>query len=228
MKMRQYLGMGTFVPFQPQTTFGPQGLGQAAGQYLLPTTFGLPTPGMVASLGHTGTTFPASYNPYVGLGYFGPATGLTLGTHLAGGNFGNIGTGTTFGNLPLGLQGGNQGLTGLTNGAIQQPLATELSENGNEYIVSFEVPGIEKEDLEVSLAGNTILVNGIRKNTQDVGALAYTEIARGNLTRAISVPFNIDANKAINTSLDNGVLKIRVAKETGSDIRTAARKIKIG
>ncbi len=109
-----------------------------------------------------------------------------------------------------------------------QSLATELSENNNEYVISFDVPGIEIQDLDISLAGNTILINGVRKNTYDSSTLAYSEVARGNLSRAVAVPFDISPSKAINTSLENGVLKIRIAKENQSERKSATRKVKIG
>lgn len=109
-----------------------------------------------------------------------------------------------------------------------QSLATELSENNNEYVISFDVPGIEIQDLDISLAGNTILINGIRKNTSDASSLAYSEVARGSLSRAVAVPFDISPSKAINTSLENGVLKIRIAKENQSERKLTSRKVKIG
>lgn len=106
--------------------------------------------------------------------------------------------------------------------------AAEVAENNHEFIVSIDVPGINVEDLDVSLTENTIFINGVRKDSQEAATLAYSEIAKGNITRAISVPFDISSNKSINTSLDNGVLKIRIAKESQSDKRATTRKVKIG
>lgn len=131
--------------------------------------------------------------------------------------------GTTVVGVPSAWQGGNQAVGGLT-----QSFATELSENNHEYVLSFDVPGIDIADLDISLTGNTILINGIRKNSQESATLAYSEIARGSISRAIAVPFDVSPSKAINTSLENGVLKIRIAKETQADKRTSARKVKIG
>lgn len=123
----------------------------------------------------------------------------------------------------IGLPAGNQGL-----GSICGSFATELSENNQEYVVSVDVPGIEICDLDISLAGNTILINGIRKGSQEASSCAYSEIARGSISRAIAVPCDLSPSKAINTSLENGVLKIRIAKETQSERKTTSRKVKIG
>ena len=130
--------------------------------------------------------------------------------------------GTAVVGVPSAWQGGNQNVGGLT-----QSFATELSENHQEYVLSFDVPGIDIADLDISLTGNTILINGIRKNCHESATLAYSEIARGNISRAITVPFDVSPSKAINTSLENGVLKIRIAKEAQSEKKSLARKVKI-
>ncbi|MBX9805646.1 MAG: Hsp20/alpha crystallin family protein [Alphaproteobacteria bacterium] len=121
------------------------------------------------------------------------------------------------------LQGLNQGLAGLSHS-----FATELSENNQEYVVAVDVPGIEIQDLDISLSGNTIHINGVRKECHEASTLAYSEVARGCISRAIAVPFDISPSKAINTSLENGVLKIRIAKEAQSERKSTARKVKIG
>lgn len=113
-------------------------------------------------------------------------------------------------------------------GGISHSFATELGENNSEYVISFDVPGINIEDLDISLAGSTILVNGIRKGSHD-SSLAYSEITRGSISRAVGVPFEVTPHKTINTSLENGVLKIRIAKDGHSEKKLGGtRKVKIG
>jgi HSP20 family molecular chaperone IbpA len=129
---------------------------------------------------------------------------------------------------PTNTAGFGQGAECPTQGGWGQSFATELFETKNDYVVSFDVPGIDIEDLDISLAGNTIHINGIRKGSNDAAGLAYSEIARGNISRAIAVPFDVSSNKSINTSLENGVLKIRIAKETQGNKGASARKVKIG
>jgi HSP20 family protein len=154
---------------------------------------------------------------------FIPQNSALNGASLLSGNASvqGIPTAATVFGVANALQGSNQ--------SINTPsLATELSENNNEYVISFDVPGIEIQDLDISLSGNTILINGVRKNTYDSSTLAYSEVARGSLSRAIAVPFDISPSKAINTSLENGVLKIRIAKENQSERKSSTRKVKIG
>jgi HSP20 family molecular chaperone IbpA len=110
-----------------------------------------------------------------------------------------------------------------------QPLAIECSENQNEFVVSFDVPGILAEDLDVSLTGNTVQINGVRKGTAEAGILNYSEISRGSFSRAVALPFEVSDDRSINTSLENGVLKIRVNKVNQPEKRSGnTRKMKIG
>ncbi|MBM3468975.1 MAG: Hsp20/alpha crystallin family protein [Alphaproteobacteria bacterium] len=141
-----------------------------------------------------------------------------------------MGSSAVVATVPGIFQGSNSSFNCLPYGntSISQSFATELSENNHEYVISFDVPGIEMQDLDISLAGNTIYINGIRKNTQEATTLAYSEIAKGSISRAICVPFDVCSNKAINTSLDNGVLKIRISKDNQFEKKGTTRKVKIG
>jgi HSP20 family protein len=106
-------------------------------------------------------------------------------------------------------------------------LATELAETTHEYVVSFDVPGMDLNNIDVTLGGNTLTINGVRTGLQATSALAYSEIARGNISRSVALPFDVSAHKAINTSLENGVLKIRISKEDQAG-KKATRKINLG
>jgi HSP20 family molecular chaperone IbpA len=110
-----------------------------------------------------------------------------------------------------------------------QPLAIECSENQSEFVISFDVPGILAEDLDVSLTGNTVQINGLRKGTGEAGILNYSEISHGSFSRAIALPFEVSGDKSVNTSLENGVLKIRVNKLNQLERKGGnTRKMKIG
>jgi HSP20 family protein len=203
--------LGTFIPFQAQPTgWGPQSLTPN-------TNYGLSGWNPGTPWNAAGAWYPGSpCNPTAA---WSPSTAWEQNTSPSTPDTPNAFT-PYYSGVPSGWQGGNL--------ASNQAFAAELSETNHEFVLSFDVPGIGVEDLDVSLAGNTIFINGIRKDSQEPATLAYSEIAKGNITRAISVPFDLSPNKAINTSLDNGVLKIRIAKDSQSDKRTTPRKVKIG
>lgn len=223
--MIQYIGGGAYVPHQGHNgNFGPHGFGQFSGQHGLPAGYGVPTFGGVSSWNQAG--LPGG----LGLGAFGTPSCGTY-TPTIGGSQGNPWSqlGGHQGNLQGNICGGLQGWNGLTQGGVCSPsLATELSETSQDYILSFDVPGIEAQDLSISCSNNTFYLNGTRNESQEPKALAYSEIARGTFSRAITVPFEVTAQKTINTSLENGVLKIRIAKENQCGTTSGARKIKIG
>ncbi|MDF3033910.1 MAG: heat shock protein Hsp20 [Alphaproteobacteria bacterium] len=203
---------GTFIPLQAQPTgWGSQSLNPNAS-WSQPTGWNPGSPWSSAAAWYPGSPWSptATWNPSASwennTSQNTPETPAAFTPYYSG--------------VPSGWHGGSP--------ALSQSFAAELAETNHEFVLSFDVPGINVEDLDVSLSGNTIFINGIRKDSQEAKTLAYSEIAKGNITRAISVPFDLSASKAINTSLDNGVLKIRIAKETPSEKRTTPRKVKIG
>jgi HSP20 family protein len=251
MKMTAHLG--TFIPLQGQNTgWGSNGLSQNVGwgvAGLNPSLALNPNAIWGQNLSHNPQNASVLIVPSTGYSYganFGEITqtaltpsGSTVAfiphhNHIAGGAF--VPTNATVQGIGAGgtvfgvAAGGNQALGGIAlgNTPISQSFAAELSENNQEYVLSFDVPGIEMQDLDISLTGNTIYINGIRKGSQEATTLAYSEISKGSITRAIAVPFDVSPNKAINTSLENGVLKIRIAKESQADKRATSRKVKIG
>lgn len=125
-------------------------------------------------------------------------------------------------------QGWNPSNLGSNSGSAQTSFATELAETTSEYVLSFDVPGMELNNIDVSLGGNTLYINGIRTGLQGSSALTYSEVARGNISRALTLPFDVSGQKAINTSLENGVLKIRISKEDQGSRKNTTRKIQIG
>jgi len=242
--------LGTFIPLHGQNPgWGSNGLGQNIGLGIAGFNSGIALNpnsiwGQNTALSHNHSHHPhhASLliSPAIGYSYGNNFGELTQGMLPNGSSVafvpqqGSISgasfvpstptyQGTTVVGVPSAWQGGHQAVGGLT-----QSFAAELSENTHEYVLSFDVPGIDIQDLDISLTGNTILINGTRKNSNESATLAYSEIARGSISRAIAVPFDVSPSKAINTSLENGVLKIRIAKETQADKRTSARKVKIG
>jgi HSP20 family protein len=67
---------------------------------------------------------------------------------------------------------------------------------GDDLVVIAEVPGIQKENLQVQVKGNTIRIAGIKAvQYGDNSAIHRRERLAGSFDRAISVPVEIDADK---------------------------------
>lgn len=88
-----------------------------------------------------------------------------------------------------------------------------VAETDEEYQLLFEVPGIKKEDLEVTLNNNTLCVKGERKQdaAQDSQQFHRIESHYGTCYREIKLPANID-EKSLKAIFQNGVLTVTINK----------------
>lgn len=83
----------------------------------------------------------------------------------------------------------------------------------DEIVVLVEVPGIKKEDLNVSVTENSVTIKGSsrREEKEENGDYYRCEIASGSFARTFSLPGAIDTEK-VTSSFDNGVLELKLAK----------------
>jgi HSP20 family protein len=93
-------------------------------------------------------------------------------------------------------------------------LPLDVSENGNEYIVKASLPGVNPDDIEITVNGNTVNIRGetsSEEEQKDGEAFHLRERRFGSFARSISLPTSIDANK-IQAHSDNGVLTLEIPK----------------
>ena len=91
--------------------------------------------------------------------------------------------------------------------------AIDAYEKNDAYFVRAELPGIKLEDVDISMAGNTLTIKGERKTAEDVTEDEWhrCEINYGPFIRSITLPDEILSDK-IDASIDNGILEIRLPK----------------
>ena len=94
----------------------------------------------------------------------------------------------------------------------------DVKENEQAYIVQAEVPGVGKEDIQVSLEGAMVLLRAEVKQhdaqTKD-DKLLRSERYFGSITRSFQLPQEIDQTQA-KAKYDNGVLTLTLPKKQGS------------
>lgn len=85
--------------------------------------------------------------------------------------------------------------------------------NGDTAVVTAEIPGVEPEDVELSVIEKTLTIKGIRKPEEDVAAEAYsrTERGHGTFNRTVEMPFKIDAEK-VDAHFKKGVLYVTLPR----------------
>ncbi len=103
-------------------------------------------------------------------------------------------------------------------------LAGEVEETEKFILVRLEVPGLDRDDLDLLIEGNTLRVSGEKRYArEDVGGNYHImERAYGSFQRLIQLPQEVDGEQA-EASLNNGVLTVRLPK-TGAP---AGRRIKV-
>ena len=99
-----------------------------------------------------------------------------------------------------------------------------IYEEPDRLLVTAELPGVKVEDLDLSIEGDTLTLQGKRDNPQPEAGVSYhrREIESGSFSRAIALPVKVDAER-VAAKLHNGVLTITLMKAT----ELTARQIKV-
>lgn len=85
----------------------------------------------------------------------------------------------------------------------------DVDETSDHYILSFDVPGIAKENLDIQIIGNQISIKGERKNSYKE-ANGIKE-AKRTFERTVTLPTDLKAD-AVEAHYENGVLSLFVPK----------------
>jgi HSP20 family protein len=91
--------------------------------------------------------------------------------------------------------------------------AIEVYEKEDKFVVKAELPGMKKEDIDISISGDTLSIKGERKAESEVKEEDYycCERSYGSFSRSISLPSSIDTEK-IEASYKDGVLEVSLPK----------------
>jgi len=102
----------------------------------------------------------------------------------------------------------------------------DIRESDKEYIVVAELPGLEENDVQVSLSHHTLTISGDKKaEKRDKGKNYYrVERSYGTFSRSISLPDEVDEDK-IEAAFKNGVLTINLPKT--SEVVSQQKRITI-
>jgi len=89
--------------------------------------------------------------------------------------------------------------------------AASVIENGNGYTMQVEMPGVNKEGLEISMEDNELTIIGRRSLPTIEGALVHHESPREDYRRVFELDSSIDMNQ-ISAKMDQGVLTMTLPK----------------
>jgi len=91
--------------------------------------------------------------------------------------------------------------------------ALDVTETEKEYLIRCEVPGIHKENLDISLSGNVVRITGHKEAVQEGKGETYLYRERevGRFMRALKLPVPIEEGK-VEAVYQDGILTVRVPK----------------
>ena len=101
----------------------------------------------------------------------------------------------------------NDWLPGVSAGRWTPPLESFLREG--ELVIRMDVPGIDRESLDISVEGDRLTVRGERKDSNEKaeGGRTYREVMYGAFERTVALPWEVDP-AAVKAQCKDGVLEI--------------------
>ena len=86
-----------------------------------------------------------------------------------------------------------------------------IAATNDEYLVEIEMPGVNREGLEVTVEGNELTIIGRRVSDVSQGELCYCESAQADFRRVFELGPDVDTSR-IAAEVKQGILKLRLPK----------------
>ena len=103
--------------------------------------------------------------------------------------------------------------------AFNQGFRFDVREEGNQYLVDADLPGLKKEDIKIEINGAQVSISAqyksesTRKEGEDAGSrVVYSERRSGSVARSFELPAEIDQTNA-SAKYEDGVLKLTLPKK---------------
>ncbi len=110
----------------------------------------------------------------------------------------------------------NEGLRAFDTG-LTQGVPIDVVETDDSFVVTADLPGYEKSDIDVRLSGSTLVVSAERSAEEEEeaeeGSYVRRERTRESVTRSVRLSERVDPSST-NASYNNGVLTVTLAKES--------------
>ena len=89
----------------------------------------------------------------------------------------------------------------------------DISDSETEYYVTIDIPGLEKDDFDVEISGNSLKISGEKKQVRQERKLHHykTERAYGRFEKSFVLPEGLKKEE-IEANYNNGVLSLTLPK----------------
>ncbi len=97
----------------------------------------------------------------------------------------------------------------------------DIIERDNEIIVKAELPGVKKDDLEISLTDDTVTITAVtsHEHEEEKGDYYRHEISHGEFKRTLGLPSDVNGDKA-KASFRDGLLELKIPKRESAHRHT--------
>lgn len=92
--------------------------------------------------------------------------------------------------------------------------AVDIYETNDSFVVSADLPGLNKDEIQIDLKDNTLTLKGEKKFEEKVSKDNYIRVERayGSFVRSFTLPQNVDPEK-IKAKYKEGILEITIPKK---------------
>ena len=117
--------------------------------------------------------------------------------------------------------------TPLWQGGPSRMPAVDVVEKENSFEITAELPGLDEKDVEVKLAGNSLIIKGEKRQDHKEERDGYhlSERSYGSFQRSFALPGGVDRDK-IDATFGKGVLRLSLPKQPGTTDSTKKISIK--
>jgi HSP20 family protein len=113
---------------------------------------------------------------------------------------------------------GSFGLPALATESVGWAPPVDIEEQDDAYVIEAEVPGVKKEDVNIELISNELMVTGEIKEREREGILRKRTRRIGRFEYRVRLPEQVDPDN-VEAKLKDGVLSVRVPKHEQAERR---------
>ncbi len=90
----------------------------------------------------------------------------------------------------------------------------DIFERGNEMVIQVELPGVNKEDIDLTITDDRLVIKGEIKKPEGVSEEDYilSERSYGAFSRTVNLPMDVDKS-SVKANFKNGLLEITILRK---------------
>ncbi|MEE6210813.1 Hsp20/alpha crystallin family protein [Salarchaeum sp. III] len=106
---------------------------------------------------------------------------------------------------------------------VESRLAVDVEDTGDAFVVTADLPGFEKEDIDVHLRDDALQIDATHEESPEKDVKEQyirRERSKRSVSRSLSLPEAVDED-AVSASFNNGVLTVELPKSRDEDDSTS-------